>query len=169
MNTDTHKSLSALTRVPAAASRANDTSFKPGHPPMGGRPKGSRNRVQVDLAQLIVQAAANTGFVVLDENKNPVPGERGTLGYLEWAALNQPKTFLAMLARCLPYHVIESLPENRILSRDQAIEEIKERGLPPVLMSMLLQAAPPPQLDPDEDPDPFGVNDTATDTGDTKE
>ena len=43
----------------------------------------------------------------MDENKNPVPGERGTLGYLEWAALYQPKTFLALLARVLPYHIIE--------------------------------------------------------------
>jgi hypothetical protein len=107
-------------------------------------------------------------WVVMDENKNPVPGERGTLGYLEWAALYQPKTFLALLARVIPYHIIETLPENRILTREQAIEEIKERGLPPALMAMLLQAAPPPKLDPDEDPNPYGVTDTADDTGGTR-
>jgi hypothetical protein len=67
----------------------------------------------------------------------------------------------------LPYHVNEVLPENRILTREQAIEEIKERGLPPVMMAMLLQAAPPPKLDPGEDPDPFGVIDVKADTTDT--
>jgi hypothetical protein len=74
---------------------------------------------------------------------------------LEWAALHEPRTFLGLLGRVLPYHIIETLPENRILSREQAIEEIKERGLPPALMAMLLQAAPPPKLDPDEDPNPW--------------
>jgi hypothetical protein len=155
---------------------ANQTSFKEGHVGMGGRPKGSRNKVQVDLARLIVQAATNTGFVTIDKDGKPIAGPRGTLGYLEWAALNQPKTFLGLLGRVLPYHIIETLPENRILSREQAIEEIKERGLPPALMAMLLQAAPPPKLDPDEDPDPYGVikdvtpvqaDDTAGTAGDT--
>lgn len=55
---------------------------------MGGRPKGSRNKVQVDLAQLIVQAATNTRFMILDKDGKPAPGERGALGYLEWAAMH---------------------------------------------------------------------------------
>ena len=163
-------STGALTRV-ATSSYANETSFKKGYVGGPGRPKGSRNRVQADLARLVVQAAGNTGFVVIKDG-NPVPGERGTLGYLEWAALYHSKTFLSLLARVLPYHIVEAAREPyshaRIGDRGD-----KGAGLPPALMTMLLQAAPKPQLDLDEDPNPYGVIDVqaapGTDTGGVKE
>jgi hypothetical protein len=71
----------ALTRV--GMYRANESSFKEGHGPMGGRPKGSRNKVQVDLAQLIVQAATNSGFVTIDKEGKPLRGRVG-----RWAISN---------------------------------------------------------------------------------
>jgi hypothetical protein len=49
------QALSNATRMDAGRF-ANQTSFKEGRVGMGGRPKGSRNRVQVDLASLIVGA-----------------------------------------------------------------------------------------------------------------
>jgi hypothetical protein len=55
---------------------------------------------------------------------------------------------MGMLTRVLPYHVVEEKPEDRIISRDQAIEELKERGLPIEMLAML-RAAPAP-LDPGE-------------------
>jgi hypothetical protein len=117
--------------------------------------KGSRNRVQVDLAQLIVQAAANTGFMVIDEHGKTVPGERGTLGYLEWAAINHPKTYLGLLARVLPYHVTHEAPQRTAISREEALIQLQERGLPIDLLNVL-RLAPQP-LDPGEDPDPYGL------------
>jgi hypothetical protein len=44
-------------------SRINYQKGKPGGP---GRPKGARNRVGADLAREILQAAADTGFMVRD-------------------------------------------------------------------------------------------------------
>jgi len=64
------------------------------------------------------------------------------------------KTFLGLVARCLPYHVVEEKPEDRIISRDQAIEELKERGLP-IEMLVMLRPAPEP-LDPNEIENPYG-------------
>ncbi len=110
--------------------------------------------MQADLAQMILQGAADTGFMVLDDKGQPIPGEGGTLGYLRWCALNEPKTYMGMLTRVLPYHVVEEKPEDRILSREQAIEELKERGLPIEMLAML-KAAPRP-LDPGEIEDPYG-------------
>jgi hypothetical protein len=102
-----------------------------------------------------VQAAANTGFIVIDENGKPVPGERGTLGYLEWAALNYPKTYLGLLARTLPYSLVDQTPERKVLTREEALIELQERGLPTDLLNVL-RLAPQP-LDPGEDPDPYGM------------
>jgi hypothetical protein len=108
----------------------------------------------------------------------PVPGERGTLGYLEWCAMHEPKTFMGLLARVLPYHVFDERPEKHILTRQEALEQLQERGLPVDLLNILRRAPQP--LDPGEDPHlydkaidgevssvserPFGTDDTA-DTG----
>jgi hypothetical protein len=119
---------------------------------MGGRPRGSRNRVPVDLAQIIVQAAANTGFIVLDKDGKPVAGERGTLGYCEWAAINHPKTFLGLLARVIPYHVIEDRP--------------RAHGLPAQLLD-ILRTVPAP-LDPGEIENPYDIE-LPPNTADTAE
>jgi hypothetical protein len=104
--------------------------------------------MQADLAQMILQAASETGFIAIDKDGKAIPGEGGTLGYLRWCALHEPKTYMGMLTRVLPYHVVEEKPEDRIISRDQAIEELKERGLPIEMLAML-RAAPAP-LDPGE-------------------
>jgi hypothetical protein len=115
-----------------------------------GDPKGSRNRMQADLAELIVLASAETGFIVPDKDGKPIAGEGGTLGHLRWAALNQPKTYLGLLARVLPYHVGDPTPERTVISREEALMQLQERGLPTDLLNVL-RLAPQP-LDPGEDP-----------------
>ena len=132
----------------------NVGNFKKGNPGGPGRPKGSRTRMQADLAQMILTASAETGFIVLTKKGQPIPGEGGTLGWLKWLALHEPKVYASLLARVLPYHVIEERPENRVLTREEAIEEMRERGLPVELLTRL-RSAPEP-LDMDEDPDPYG-------------
>jgi hypothetical protein len=117
-----------------------------GNPGGPGRPKGSKNRLQADLAQLIIQASANTGFIVMKDGQ-PTQGERGTLGFLEWSALHETKTFLGLLARVLPYHVLDERPEKHVLTREEAIENAG--------CLETLRRAPRP-LDPGEDPDPYG-------------
>jgi hypothetical protein len=147
------ESSSALTRVHKY--QPNQTSFKPGHVGGPGRPKGSRNRMQADLAELILLASAETGFIVLDKDGKPIAGEGGTLGYLRWAALNLPKTYLGLLARVLPYHVVDQTPERTVITREEALIQLQERGLPIDLLNVL-RLAPQP-LDPGEDPDPYGL------------
>jgi hypothetical protein len=91
--------------------------------------------------------------MVIDEHGKTVPGERGTLGYLEWAAMNHPKTYLGLLARVLPYHVVDQTPQRTAISREEALIQLQERGLPVDLLNVL-RLAPQP-LDPGEDPDPW--------------
>jgi hypothetical protein len=66
-------------------SQANATSFKVGNPGGPGRPRGSRNRV--DLPRMILNNAARAGYMKLDEKGKPVStGIDGCDGYLLWCA-----------------------------------------------------------------------------------
>jgi hypothetical protein len=79
--------------------------FQPGNPGGPGRPRGSPNRLEAD----IINAAVRAGFIKLDENGNRVgSGLDGCDAYLMWVALNDPKRYLALMARILPY---AKLPE----------------------------------------------------------
>jgi hypothetical protein len=67
-----------------------------------GRPKGSRNRIKADLSQMIMNGAAAAGFLQLDEKgKRIATGVDGIDGYLLWCAVNEPKTYMAMLCRVI--------------------------------------------------------------------
>src|SRR5580658_8119982 len=102
--------------------------FEPGHPPSGGRPKGSRNRIKADLSQIILNAAARAGFMRLDEHGKRIgTGEDGCDGYLFWLAVNEPKTMAALLARILPYHVVPEIPDKSTLSYEETVAQLRER------------------------------------------
>src|SRR5271157_1826050 len=74
--------------------------FKKGWAGGPGRPKGVPNKVKADLASMILSAAARTGFIKSDENGKRIgTGLDGCEGYLMWAALYEPRTYLALLAR----------------------------------------------------------------------
>jgi hypothetical protein len=128
----------------------------PRHPGGPGRPKGARNRVGAELAREILQAAAETGFMVRDDKGNWQPSrEGGVRGYLRWATINEPKTYLGMIARVLPFNVVQEQPEEMIMTHEQILARLEERGLPTDLVNVLPEA--PAELDPGEDPDPFGL------------
>jgi hypothetical protein len=147
---------------PAISARVNpygqpngEGKFKPGNPGGPGRPKGSRNRNGGDLRQMIMNAAVRTGFITIDQNGNRVgSGRDGCEGYLMWAALYEPRSFLGLFARNLPYYVTsDEMPE--VMSRSEVEASFREFGLPLDLIEHL-QRAPAP-LDIGEDPDPYGV------------
>jgi hypothetical protein len=52
-------------------------TFRKGQPAGPGRPKGMRNRVGAELAKEILQAAAETGFMVRDDKGNWRPTSKG--------------------------------------------------------------------------------------------
>ena len=84
----------------------HDGQFKKGWAGGPGRPRGSPNRVMADLSQLIMDVATETGFIKINEQGvREATGVDGCLGYLRWAAVNEPKTYLALMARILPYFV----------------------------------------------------------------
>ena len=73
-------------------------TFRKGKPGGPGRPRGARNRVGAELAKEILQAAADTGFMVRDEHGNwKASNEGGVRGYLRWATINEGR-----LPRCMP-------------------------------------------------------------------
>jgi hypothetical protein len=127
--------------------------IKPGWAGGPGRPKGSPNRVKADLAQLIMDAAGEVGFIKNNKRGKPTAtGLDGCRGYLRWLALHHPQTYAALMARVLPYYVNTDLPEP-ILTRDETLAQLKERGLPIELLQHLQRATAP--LDSDEDTDPY--------------
>jgi hypothetical protein len=121
-----------------------------------GRPKGVPDRSRADLSQLIMDAAVQTGFIRKNKDTG-LPegtGEEGCLGYLKWAAVFEPRTYLALMARILPYYVNTDIPEN-FLTREETLAELKARGLPIELIQHLRRA--PARLDDDEEEDPWGT------------
>jgi hypothetical protein len=133
--------------------------FKQGNPGGPGRPKGSRNgnRSRVDLAQMIMNVAERAGFKVLDENGKFIPGDQGCEGYLLWVALNDHRTYCSLLARILPYYVIPDVQEKTILTHEETMAQLRDRGLPEELIDYLRKA--PDELQVGEDPDPYHMRD----------
>jgi hypothetical protein len=126
-----------------------------------GRPKGSPNRIKADLAQLIMDAAGEAGFLKKNKRGKQIPtGLDGCKGYLLWLAVHEPRTYAALLGRVLPYYVSTDLPEP-ILTRDETLAQLKERGLPIELLQHLQRATAP--LDDDEDTDPYRSPEEAVD------
>jgi len=55
--------------------------------------------------------------------------------YLLWCAVNEPKNYMALLARILPYYVSPPEPTGKgILSYEETLARLRERGLPPELI-----------------------------------
>jgi hypothetical protein len=103
-------------------------------------------------------AAVETGFVTLDEKGQPIgTGREGCLGYLKWSALHQPKTFLGLLGRIIPLYIVPDIQEKTILTHEETLAQLRERGLPEELIDYLRKA--PDELQVGENPDPYGMKD----------
>jgi hypothetical protein len=77
-------------------------TFPKGHPRYGGRPKGRKNRFGGDLREAVVAGIQAVGFIEVVDGKRTATGLRGCQGFIEWLALNEPKTAAALFARVLP-------------------------------------------------------------------
>ena len=83
----------------SAPGRARDASqrsgsFKPGHKKLGGRKKGTPNRISRAAKEQLLEVVSRVGS---DGN-----GKDGVVGYYKWLAKRHPKIFLTQLARLLP-------------------------------------------------------------------
>jgi hypothetical protein len=68
--------------------------FQRGHPKYGGRKKSSRNKFGGDLREAVVAGIQAVGFIEMVDGKPTATGKRGCQGFIEWLALNEPKTYL---------------------------------------------------------------------------
>jgi hypothetical protein len=116
---------------------------------------------------MIIDNAARAGFLKLENGERAATGIDGCDGYLLWCAVHEPRTYMALLARILPYYVTHELPDKSIISREEALGQLRERGLPLELIDHLRKA--PEVLDDGEDPDPYGLmKDTSVPSDDTR-
>jgi hypothetical protein len=113
-------------------------NFKPGHEKIGGREKGTKNKVSVLLKEAIMMAAEAEG---LDRK-----GKDGVVGFLRMLSRREPAVFGRLMEKLLPYQLTgkDGSPMQVVHStKEQLLERMKERGLPvpPSLMDMPVHSA----------------------------
>jgi hypothetical protein len=108
-----------------------------------------------DLMTLVMQAAAETGFIRKNAGTGEMigTGEEGTLGYLKWTAIHKSERFLGLMARVAPKQVFADVTHS-VLTRAETEAQLEERGLPVELLEHLRKA--PVVLDDDENEDISG-------------
>jgi hypothetical protein len=79
--------------------------------------------------------------MIKDKDGNWEPTHNGgLLGYLRWATIHETKTYLGLIARVLPFNVVQEQPEEAILTHEQVLAQLEERGLPIDLVGVLREA-----------------------------
>ena len=114
-------------------------TFKKGHKKLGGRKKGTPNRVNQDLVDRIVNAAGQVG----SDGK----GKDGVDGWLQTLAGKKTGYFVGLFRQAVQKQVPTTEPENEVVySTEQDYRQaLLDRGVHPTLL-------PPPPRDPDEKP-----------------
>ncbi len=114
-------------------------TFKKGHKKLGGRKKGTPNRINGNLIERIVQAADQVG----SDGK----GNNGVDGYLQMLADKKTGYFVGLLRQAVQKQVPATEPENEIVyGTDQDFRQaLVDRGVHPTLL-------PPPPRDLSEKP-----------------
>jgi hypothetical protein len=79
-----------------------------------------------------------------------------------YGLLYEPTTMAGLLARILPYYV-KSEVVIPVLSREETLAQLRERGLPIELLEHLRKA--PARLNDDEESDPYHLKDVASQGG----
>jgi len=95
----------------------------------GGRPTGSPNRYTGALKELYLMAAENVGDRTTIGPNGERHGDGGALAYLETSAILERKTFLTVMARLLPITIKTAPPIKKVLTREEALHELRKRGL----------------------------------------
>jgi hypothetical protein len=114
-------------------------TFQEGHEKLGGRKKGTPNRVNQGLVDRIVNAAGQVG----SDGK----GKDGVDGWLQTLAGKKTGYFVGLFRQAVQKQVPTTEPENEVVySTEQDYRQaLLDRGVHPTLL-------PPPPRDPDEKP-----------------
>lgn len=118
-------------------------AFKKGHKKLGGRKTGTPNRINSNLIEKIVQAAAQVG----SDGK----GKDGVDGYLQRLAGEKENHFVSLFRQVVQKQVPAGEPQNEaVYSTEQDFRQaLLDRGVPPTLV-------PPPPRDLNEKPPVIG-------------
>jgi hypothetical protein len=110
-----------------------------------GRPKGSMNRFSRDLREDIVEAMERVG----SDGK----GKDGRVGYLMWLSRAEPKSYTILIRGITPAQIQATMTLKPMLTLDEALAEMRARGLRPELIENLLKVDD--ELGPDDQPNPY--------------
>jgi hypothetical protein len=102
-----------------------------------GRPMGSVNRYTGALKELFLQAAEEVGDRTKIGPNGELDGNGGALAFLKVSAITERKTFFTVMARLLPITIKTAPPLKKVLTREEALHELRERGLDPRLIDHL--------------------------------
>jgi hypothetical protein len=91
-------------------------------PPTAGRARGKRNKTTVMLKEAILTAAELCGA----DGK----GKDGMVGYLKMLAVKERPLFTRLLERVLPMQLNVKDTTDRLLTPEEAAQQLRERGLP---------------------------------------
>ena len=98
--------------------------FKPGNPGGPGRPKGSRNKINRDLMEMILNAATWTGYIkTADDLARIASGGDACEKFLSWLRVHHPKAMAGLLVRILPYRPSVKPPGRGTLSREETLAQ----------------------------------------------
>jgi hypothetical protein len=122
-----------------------------------GRPPGSTNVTTTILKDALLIAATELGEItrhqVLDDDGKPTgefeytyDGKDGLVGYLRWAGINRPSSFLALLGRVLPTQLnIKAATSLKVTYKTvaDANKALRERGITDVMVNEILKLEAP--------------------------
>ena len=95
-----------------------------------GRQKGTPNKLGARIKECVLEAIELVG----KDGK----GKHGATGYFMWLARAEPQVMGAILQKILPMQIEMRDKTERMLTAPEAVERLKERGLPvpPTLLSL---------------------------------
>ena len=118
----TKKRVSARAPKSRKAQKRNTSGLVPFGKGNPGKPKGAKNKFGVKLKEAILEAAERSG--------RDGKGKDGAVGYLVWLSRAEPAVFGRMLEKVMPLQIdVKDKTDNRYTPAE-AIERLKERGLP---------------------------------------
>jgi hypothetical protein len=130
-----------------AQARENPPLRDPTKRNVKGRPPGSVNRYTGALKELFLQAADNVGNRTTVGPNGELDGKGGALAFLKVCSIKERKTFFTVMARLLPITINSAPPLKEVLTREEALHELRERGLDLRLIDHLRRLPFPEELE----------------------